>query len=147
MEGEGSGSPNKVHEPSEASTGNNTSSDRPGVYIRDDGSEISVSKNLVDWGVTKDYNFSPKAHAYSNSCYQMANLLEYQSRVYGDKYVDLYFDNNLVKKENALGFFEAFARKHDIQTEHPTSTKILNTVELRNLFRQQGNLHNLFEDT
>jgi hypothetical protein len=36
------------HKPSEASIGDNTSSNRPGVYIRDDGSEISVSKNLGD---------------------------------------------------------------------------------------------------
>lgn len=142
MEGEGhnpseASTGNQEHQPSEATAGNNTSSHRPGVYIRDDGSEISVSKNLKDWGVNHNYPFTLDYKYYTANCNQMANLLEYQSKVYGQKYVDLWFDSNLVKKENALEFFDQFAEKHNIQSE-PTSTKVLNTVELRNLFRHQA---------
>jgi hypothetical protein len=128
---------NQWHKPSEASTGNNTSLNRPGVYIRDDGSEISVSKNLIDWGVSHNYIFSLDPKYYPVHCSQMANLLEYQSKVYGQQYVDLWFDSNLVKKAEALEFFDEFVKRHNIQSE-PMSAKVLNTVELRNLFRHQA---------
>lgn len=154
MEGEDSGrqgfnepgfSNNQGHQPSEASTGNNmqldnTSSNQPDVYLKDNGDETS-SKNLSDWGIRKNHNFNSNYYTFRNNCYQMASLLEYQHAVYGHKYVDLHYhgNENLLSEHHALEFFENFAKKHNIDCE--PQTKVSNNVGLRNLFREQGDLH------
>lgn len=142
MEGEGSEFPNNQgYEPYKASTGNEMQlgNSEPDVFIRDNATIIS-SKDLADWGVKKFHNFGHKSYTFNHNCHQMANLLEYQNAVYDHVYVNLHIDNNLILKSHASEFFEKFAEKHNVGRD-PVSGKVPNTVELRNLFREQGNLY------
>lgn len=151
MEGEGSGEHkfkkptfphNQGHKASEALTGekrqvDQSSSDQSVAYIRDDGTEIS-SKNPVDWGINTKHDFTSNHNTYKTHCNQMANLLEFYNKVHRHVYVSTCYDLNPFLDHKSTEFFESFTESRNIPCA-PQSDKISNTVELRNLFRNEGN--------
>lgn len=116
-----------------------TSPDGANTYVRDNGCLIS-SKKLEDWGVNEKHNFAHSRLRYSTHCNQMANLLEYEEAINGNKYINLYeHENSTFKKKASSEFFERFVKNHNIDPD-PGYGRIANTVGLRNHFRDFGNI-------
>jgi hypothetical protein len=106
------------------------------VYTRDSGAKIS-SRNPKDWGINVYHDFGGEYHNYGHHCLQMANLLEYHSKVHGRVLVCTAFDvMNPFLSHSATEFFDSFTEARKIPCA-PMSDKIANTEELRKLFRSQ----------
>lgn len=100
-------------------------------YTKDDGTKIS-SLDPRDWGIDSRHKYTSKRYTYFTHCQQMANLLEYNNKVYGQEYVDTFFDD-----EGAKNFFETITTRHNIP-KAPMSDKLANNLQLRNFFRNQA---------
>lgn len=136
MEGENPGE----HKPSEIpkednKQPDNNSSNEPIVYFRDNGGQ-TTSKNLQDWGFNKKHDWHSVHAGYRTHCQQMANLLEYHSKVLNHTHVNTFYDDNFFLGFKATEFFEHFCEKNDIPKD-PSCDKVANTLEFRNRLRAQ----------
>jgi hypothetical protein len=147
MEGENPGeynpgfSLNQGHKPSETPKEDNkqpddNSSNKPIVYFKDNGGQ-TTSKDLQAWGFNKNHNWHSVQANYRTHCQQMANLLDYHSKVLNHTHVNTYYDNNFFLGFKATEFFEHFCEKNNIPKD-PTCDKVANTPELRDCLRAQA---------